>query len=298
MRRRQSSSRKRGVPADPGRREVGPAPAVHVEHADAVDGEHPLVAAGDDHVAERAVDGNDAESVGGIDDQPRPYPVGEAAQAAEVVAGSREVGHVAHGDRARPPIDCRGDLVVGHDRLPADGADLDAARPEPLPGEEDRGKLALAHHDVVAGAPVDPLGRHVEALGSAPEERDVLGTPAQAGREGHPGPVRRREEALAPGHAVALVEEELGRGREVGTKDGGFPARREVRDVVDADERRLRDQAGHGHLTRRGAGPRPGGRARARARAPPRTPRRPVPGDGWTSPAGPRRPAPHRDSGW
>jgi hypothetical protein len=283
---------------DPGRGEVRPPPTVHVEDADSVDSQHPLVAAGDDHVTQRPVNGHDAEGMRRVDNQASPNPVRETTEPAEIVAGSGEVADMAHGDRASAPVDRRQDLVVGHHRLPAHRADLDAARTEPLPGEKDRGELALTHHDVVPGAPVDTLGRHVQARGGAGEERDVLGAPAQTGRESHSGPVRRDEEALASGHAVALVEEELGRGREVGTEDGGLPARREVRDMVDADERRLRDQAGHWHLTRTGAGPRHGGRARAPGRAPLRTPRRRAPGGGWTSPPGPPRSTRRRDSGW
>src|SRR5262249_53119256 len=46
----------RGVPADPGRGQLGPSPAVHVEDAGPVRRQEPFVAARDDHVALRAVD--------------------------------------------------------------------------------------------------------------------------------------------------------------------------------------------------------------------------------------------------
>src|SRR5262249_39184026 len=192
-----------------------------------------------------------------------------------------------------------GDVAWPARALGPPGRAPDAARSEPLPGDEHGRNLALPDHNVVTRPPVDPFRRHVEALGRAAEEPDVLGAATEAPGQGGPGSVRRREEALASRHAVALVEQELGRGGQAGAEDRRLPPRCEMRHVLDADESRLRDQARHGHLTRRREAARHGG-ARPRARAPalPRRLQRPAPADGWTSRPGLRRPAPPRGSGW
>ena len=146
--------------------------------------------------------------------------------------------------------------------------------------------------------PVDGPRRPRRPSEALPRNETSSGRPPSRRGQGLTRPVRRREEALAPGHAVALVEEEPRRGGEVGAEHRRLPARRQVRDVIDADERRLRDQAGHGHLIRRAAGRRRGSASTSSGASVPSQASATGPGGGSTSHRGLPRRAPRRDSGW